>query len=147
MITRELAVAVVETLEGALDRLRESLALANAMTSQEAVACMEPLSLATANTGGMLALIYKDYPDLVGEDAEGSGELDAGIAGRRSGPKPIERIVALLEDARSLLEQANALAAQVAGVASSDRERLAVRFAESDAAIRSTVEALGSASR
>jgi hypothetical protein len=87
MSSRDLAASVVRIFEKALDRLREAHALVSARSDPELVTQVDPVLLATANTGGMLCVISDPYPDLVGEAAVEAVERDAAIEQRSVGPK------------------------------------------------------------
>jgi hypothetical protein len=140
MSSRDLAASVVRIFEKALDRLREADALVSARSDPELVTQVDPVLLATANTGGMLCVISDPYPDLVGEAAVETAERDAAIEQRSVDPKGSSGSRAVGRGVRPAW-RCN-VPEGASGVPEGERRHFQMRYAESRAAIDSTLRAL-----
>ena len=130
MIPRRTAESVVALLERALDGLRGAHSVAEA-TSNTLTVQIEPIWAATANTGGLLGLIYEAYPDLPGKDP-----VAAVIKGSE------EQVRLKLLDALSQLERAATAIDAAEGMTAEDKQEIGARFSQSLAALRVALQRL-----
>jgi hypothetical protein len=127
MSSRDLAASVVRIFEKALDRLREADALVSARSDPELVTQVDP--------------VFSDpYPDLVGEAAVETAERDAAIEQRSVDPKGSSGSRAVGRGVRPAW-RCN-VPEGASGVPEGERRHFQMRYAESRAAIDSTLRAL-----